>query len=329
MKKIAFWIVGASLVFSAAAYAAGKALAPLQNSEVTPIGAADASAVIVPARMDTTSHGLFVDVKASTLPTGAATQSTLADVKTSVEKIDDWEGSGNFADYLKAVPYLSNSGDPVVAAGDASGHAQVDVQTMPAIIGSVASDSELPAAAALTDDFATPTAPQVGAMGMLYDGSTWDMMRGDATNGALVNLGSNNDVTVTGSVTTSGTVTEANSGSIKTAVESLVTGATPFFDSSVNNADQTMKAAAGRLLSIQIYNGNAAAAWVQVFDNATPQVGTTAPTLSYYVPALGAYSAEFGSEGIAFAAAIHYAATTTTAGSGDPAAGLVLNATYK
>lgn len=30
-----------------------------------------------------------------------------------------------------------------------------------------------------------------------YDGSTWDRIRGDSTNGALVNLGSNNDVTVT------------------------------------------------------------------------------------------------------------------------------------
>jgi len=29
---------------------------------------------------------------------------------------------------------------------------------------------------------------------------TWDMMRGDATNGMLVNLGTNNDVTVTGAV---------------------------------------------------------------------------------------------------------------------------------
>lgn len=34
----------------------------------------------------------------------------------------------------------------------------------------------------------------------VYDGSTWDRLRGDATNGMLVNLGSNNDVTVTGTV---------------------------------------------------------------------------------------------------------------------------------
>lgn len=39
------------------------------------------------------------------------------------------------------------------------------------------------------------------SLGYVFDGSTWDRQRGDATNGMLVNLGSNNDVTVTGSVT--------------------------------------------------------------------------------------------------------------------------------
>lgn len=34
----------------------------------------------------------------------------------------------------------------------------------------------------------------------VYDGTAWDMMRGDATDGTLVNLGANNDVTATGNV---------------------------------------------------------------------------------------------------------------------------------
>lgn len=63
-------------------------------------------------------------------------------------------------------------------------------------------DTELPAAAALADDASTPTAPAVGAFGMWYDGTTWDMARGDATDGLLVNLGANNDVSITGSVDT-------------------------------------------------------------------------------------------------------------------------------
>jgi hypothetical protein len=74
---------------------------------------------------------------------------------------------------------------------------QVDVVTMP----SVTVDSEFPAAATITDNFSNPSTTNVMSMGMVYDGSAWDRMLGDSTNGALVNLGSNNDVTVTGTVT--------------------------------------------------------------------------------------------------------------------------------
>lgn len=63
-------------------------------------------------------------------------------------------------------------------------------------------DTELPAAAALTDNFANPTVPGVGAFTMLWDSATWDRAPGDATDGMLVNLGTNNDVSVTGSVDT-------------------------------------------------------------------------------------------------------------------------------
>lgn len=52
------------------------------------------------------------------------------------------------------------------------------------------------------DDVANTTDSQfVTNFNMVYDGTTWDRARGDATDGMLVNLGSNNDVTVTGSVT--------------------------------------------------------------------------------------------------------------------------------
>lgn len=73
--------------------------------------------------------------------------------------------------------------------------------------GNITADTELPAAAALADNAANPTAPAVGAFGMWWDGVTWDRASGDATNGLLVNLGGNNDVTVTGTVSVSGTVT--------------------------------------------------------------------------------------------------------------------------
>jgi len=67
--------------------------------------------------------------------------------------------------------------------------------------GDSLSIDEFPTAAAITDNFATPITTSIMAMTMVYDGTAWDMGRGDATNGLLVNLGTNNDVTVTGSVT--------------------------------------------------------------------------------------------------------------------------------
>ncbi len=59
-----------------------------------------------------------------------------------------------------------------------------------------------PAAGALTDNFAGPTVTQIGAFNMLWDGANWDRAPGTSVDGALVNLGTNNDVTVTsGSIT--------------------------------------------------------------------------------------------------------------------------------
>lgn len=178
---------------------------------------------------------------------------------------------------------------------DAAGELQVDVLTLPAISGTVTADTELPAAAALADTTANPTVPGVGTYlmgwdgtgavwdrlkqqglnadaqtahakgvletasnGYVFNGTTWDRAKGDATNGAFVNVKTSvlptgaatsalqtqpgvdigdvtinnaagaaavniqdggNSITVDGAVTTSGTVTEANSAAILTAVQ--------------------------------------------------------------------------------------------------------------
>lgn len=61
----------------------------------------------------------------------------------------------------------------------------------------------------------------VGAKGLYFNGSTWDRMRGTVTDGLLVNLGANNDVTISGTVavtdnggslTVDGTVAATQSG---------------------------------------------------------------------------------------------------------------------
>jgi hypothetical protein len=49
-------------------------------------------------------------------------------------------------------------------------------------------DTELPAAAALADAAANSTTPTVGTANLLYNGTTWDRVRGDTTNGMDVDV---------------------------------------------------------------------------------------------------------------------------------------------
>jgi hypothetical protein len=82
-----------------------------------------------------------------------------------------------------------------------SGTVSATQGTSPWVVsGTVTTDTEFPAAATITDNFANPSTTSVMGMGMLWDGATWDRAKGDSTDGALVNLGTNNDVTVTGTV---------------------------------------------------------------------------------------------------------------------------------
>lgn len=60
--------------------------------------------------------------------------------------------------------------------------------------GSISVNTELPAAALLADNTATPTAPAVGAFLMGYDGATWDMIR--SRNGAVATCVSDADALV-------------------------------------------------------------------------------------------------------------------------------------
>lgn len=90
----------------------------------------------------------------------------------------------------------ANFGTVTVKATIGQGASFVDVGSL----GNLTID-EFPAAATLTDNFATPTTTSVGAFGMVYDGATWDFMRGDATNGVKVQPASGGEGAV-GSTTT-------------------------------------------------------------------------------------------------------------------------------
>lgn len=71
------------------------------------------------------------------------------------------------------------------ARGDTTNGLDVDVTR---VSGTVTVDSELPSAGALADAAANPTTPTVGAANLLYNGTTWDRVRGDTTNGLDVDV---------------------------------------------------------------------------------------------------------------------------------------------
>lgn len=113
----------------------------------------------------------------------------------------------------------SNSGVDIgdVTINNAGGGAAVNIQDggnsitvdgSVSVSGSV--DTELPAAAALTDNFANPTAPAVGAFNMGWDGTAWDRIRADG--GAIFIQDGGNSITVDGTVGVSGTVAVTQSG---------------------------------------------------------------------------------------------------------------------
>lgn len=112
-------------------------------------------------------------------------------------------------------------------------------------------NTELPSPATLADNASTPSAPAVGSFGMMYDGTTWDMLRGDSTNGLKVQVSTIPIVTVQdggGSLTVDGAValsgTSAVSG-IVTANESTGAGKTLKFAtiSTATLGDNTLVAA--------------------------------------------------------------------------------------
>lgn len=102
------------------------------------------------------------------LPTGAATAANQTTLGSQTTKINDGTDTA----------LVSAAGALIV---DGSGSTQP-------VSGTVTADTELPAAAALADTTSNPTTTSVGALGLFYNGATWDRMRGDTTNGLLVNV---------------------------------------------------------------------------------------------------------------------------------------------
>ena len=103
---------------------------------------------------------------------------------------------------------LETGGNLATLAGTVGGtELQVDIVavTPDLMLGtdfsSVLGTSSLVLATQADDVANTSDGLQTTSFGYMFDGTTWDRVRGTSVDGLLVNLGANNDVTVTGSVT--------------------------------------------------------------------------------------------------------------------------------
>jgi hypothetical protein len=90
-----------------------------------------------------------------------------------------------------------------------------------------------------------------------------------------------------------------------------------------------MKASAGKLYALNIYNPNTSIVYLQMWDLATASVtlGTTTPKKTFAIPAGGWLDTQWVIP-IGFATAISHAATTTATGLTAPTTGLLINAEY-
>ena len=148
-----------------------------------------------------TTNGLDVDVTRSALPSGAATSANQSTANTSLATI-----AGAVAGVEMQVDVLTMPSTTVTASN-------LDIRDLAQATDSVSIGDGTNLVVVLTDgaDNVVNTTNQLvtASMGYVFDGTTWDRALGNATDGALVNLGANNDVTVTGSLSSVTSITNA------------------------------------------------------------------------------------------------------------------------
>lgn len=169
----------------------------------------------------------------------------------------------------------------------------------------ISGGASAPVAAA--DDMANPTAPQELSYNFVYDGTAWDRWRGTSVAGA-------------------GNVTEQLAPGAEDNTNNVIAGiprllATNTYVPSVNTNkgsvnSASVKATAGNVFKLRLYNTNAAARFAFLCNIATAPIAATASLLMpISVPPSGLVTlVDFGVNGIQFTTGIGIAFMTTIAG---------------
>lgn len=128
----------------------------------------------------------------------------------------------------------------------------VSVQAFATTVSDGANVLTIPVAAALNDAVSNPTTAPGASCLLNYNGTNWSRVKGDTTNGLLVNLGSNNDVTLATLPDTSASDLAAINTAV-TAVQSAVEGTLTVGSHAVTNAGTfAVQESGGALTALQL-----------------------------------------------------------------------------
>ena len=123
-----------------------------------------------------------------------------------------------------------------------------------------------------------------------------------------------------------------NNSEVYLAANNVAAASVPKLITNLTNTAQNVVATEANLYGVHLYNPNGAGVYVQIFNVVATSVtlGTTDPSISFYIPATGGYDIWPIIPILHADAGISIAATATVDGSGSPgAAAIVANVFYK
>lgn len=249
------------------------------------------------------------------LPTGAATETTLAAVNTKLA--GTIAVSGTFWQATQPVSLATNTPDVTDRAARLLGHVTVDNASLAVTMATQTPD--------VTDRDARllGRAKILDSAGAVIDPALKGQLPAALVGGRLSVDASGVAVPVTdnaGSLTVDAPV---GTPVFVTATPSTTGGWSPASLTALLATKTAVKAGAGTMGGYMFYNPNASVVYIQVWDVAIGSitVGTTAPTYVIPIPAGSAANVEF-TNGIKHATEINVAATTTPTGSTAPGTAL-------
>ena len=202
---------------------------------------------------------------------------TAGNLKMSVQEISDGIDVGNGA--------VGGETQRVTIANDSTGQViPTDGTNQISIFGSSASDGEA----------TSPNPLNTASFSYSFNGTTWDRVRGSVADGLLVNLGSNNDVTVAGVATAANQVAKATGGM---SYHMLGIAAA--------DNDAVIKASAATVYFISMQTIDATPVYLKLFDLASFTPGASTADLQFMAPSQGdalgsGITLNFGPHGIQF-----------------------------